>query len=100
MLDCVATTMIMVPSLYASFFDWPPMAGTGRSLEIPSVEPTSDGYVVFTTNSAQQYGDFCVMIGHAELLDDTKLARPQERFAPARGVRSARPRVHDRANDA
>jgi crotonobetainyl-CoA:carnitine CoA-transferase CaiB-like acyl-CoA transferase len=81
MLDCVATTMIMVPSLYASFFDWPPMSGTGRSLEIPSVEPTADGYAVFTTNSAQQYTDFCVMIGHPELLEDPKLMRPQERFA-------------------
>jgi crotonobetainyl-CoA:carnitine CoA-transferase CaiB-like acyl-CoA transferase len=81
MLDCVATTMIMVPSLYASFFEWPPMSGTGRSLEIPSVEPTGDGYAVFTTNSAQQYTDFCVMIGHPELLEDKKLMRPQERFA-------------------
>ena len=81
MLDCVAATMAIVPSVYASFFGWQPMTGTGRTIEIPSVEPTADGYVVFTTNSAQQYTDFCVLIGHPELLDDRKLSRPHERFA-------------------
>ncbi len=55
MLDCMAATMAIVPSVYASFFGWPPMTGTGRTIEVPSVEPTADGYVVFTTNSAQQY---------------------------------------------
>ena len=80
MLDCVAATMAIVPSVYASFFGWPPMTGTGRTIEVPSVEPTADGYVVFTTNSAQQYSDFCVLIGHPELLDDHKLSRPNDRF--------------------
>jgi crotonobetainyl-CoA:carnitine CoA-transferase CaiB-like acyl-CoA transferase len=80
MLDCVAATMAIVPSVYASFLGWPPITGTGRTIEIPSVEPTTDGFVVFTTNSAQQYGDFCVMIGHPELLEDRKLARPHDRF--------------------
>ncbi|HEX2381056.1 MAG TPA: CoA transferase [Acidimicrobiales bacterium] len=80
MLDCVAATMAIVPSVYASFFGWQPMTGTGRTIEIPSVEPTADGYVVFTTNSAQQYTDFCVLIGHPELLDDRKLSRPHDRF--------------------
>jgi crotonobetainyl-CoA:carnitine CoA-transferase CaiB-like acyl-CoA transferase len=80
MLDCVAATMAIVPSVYASFLGWLPMSGTGRSIEVPSVEPTADGFVVFTTNSAQQYSDFCVLIGHAELLDDRKLSRPHERF--------------------
>ena len=80
MLDCVAATMAIVPSVYASFFGWPPMTGTGRTIEVPSVEPTADGFVVFTTNSAQQYSDFCVMIGHPELLEDRKLSRPHDRF--------------------
>jgi len=80
MLDCVAATMAIVPSVYASFFGWQPMTGTGRSIEVPSVEPTADGYVVFTTNSAQQYSDFCVLIEHPELLDDRKLSRPNDRF--------------------
>ena len=80
MLDCVAATMAIVPSVYASFFGWQPMTGPGRTIEVPSVEPTADGFVVFTTNSAQQYSDFCVLIGHPELLDDRKLSRPHDRF--------------------
>ncbi len=80
MLDCVAATMAIVPSVYASFFGAPPATGTGRTIEVPSVEPTADGFVVFTTNSAQQYSDFCVMIGHPELLEDRKLRRPHDRF--------------------
>jgi crotonobetainyl-CoA:carnitine CoA-transferase CaiB-like acyl-CoA transferase len=80
MLDSVAATMAIVPSVYASFFGWQPMKGTGRTIEVPSVEPTTDGFVVFTTNSAQQYNDFCVLIGHPELLEDRKLSRPHDRF--------------------
>jgi crotonobetainyl-CoA:carnitine CoA-transferase CaiB-like acyl-CoA transferase len=80
MLDCVAATMAIVPSVYASFLGWQPMTGTGRTIEVPSVEPTTDGFVVFTTNSAQQYTDFCVLIGHPELLEDRKLSRPHDRF--------------------
>ena len=81
MLDCIAVTMATVPSVFASFLGWPPMEGTGRSVEVPSIEPTADGYAVFTTNSAQQYEDFCTMIGRPELLDDPKLARAVVRFA-------------------
>jgi crotonobetainyl-CoA:carnitine CoA-transferase CaiB-like acyl-CoA transferase len=80
MLDCMATTMALMPSVYASFYGWPPQQGTGRTIEVPSVEPTKDGFVVFTTNSAQQYSDFCIMIEHPELLEEKKLARPHVRF--------------------
>ena len=80
MLDCMAATMALMPSVYASFFGWPALVGTGRTIEVPSVEPTTDGFVVFTTNSAQQYTDFCIMIEHPELLEETKLARAHDRF--------------------
>jgi crotonobetainyl-CoA:carnitine CoA-transferase CaiB-like acyl-CoA transferase len=80
MLDCMAATMALMPSVYASFYGWPPQQGTGRTIEIPSVEPTKDGFAVFTTNSAQQYSDFCIMIEHPELLEDKKLTRPHVRF--------------------
>ena len=79
-LDCMAAAMITLPSVYASFLDWPPMRGTGRTVEVPSVEPTADGYVVFTTNSAQQYHDFCLLIGRPDLLEDKDMARPLSRF--------------------
>jgi crotonobetainyl-CoA:carnitine CoA-transferase CaiB-like acyl-CoA transferase len=49
---------------------------------VPSIEPTADGYANFTTNSAQQFSDFCVMIGHPELLDEQpKMSQPGVRFA-------------------
>ena len=70
MFDCMAITMCTYPSVFSSFAGWPPLRGTGRSIEVPSVEPTADGHVVFTTNSAQQFHDMLVMIGRADLLDD------------------------------
>ena len=51
-----------------SFFGCATDDRDGRSIEIPSVEPTADGYVVFTTNSVQQYSDFCVLIGDPQSL--------------------------------
>jgi crotonobetainyl-CoA:carnitine CoA-transferase CaiB-like acyl-CoA transferase len=38
-----------------------------RSFETPSIEPTSDGYVGFNTNTAQMFSDFLVLIERADL---------------------------------
>src|SRR5207244_11009449 len=46
--------------------DGPP----ARSLETPSIEPTSDGYVGFNTNTAQMFSDFMVLIERPELLEE------------------------------
>ncbi len=81
MLDCMAVTLTTYPSVFASFAGWPEVTGTGRTIEVPSVEPTGDGYVVFTTNSAQQFQDFVVLIGRSDWLDDTGLARAQVRWS-------------------
>jgi crotonobetainyl-CoA:carnitine CoA-transferase CaiB-like acyl-CoA transferase len=89
MLDVMTATMATMPSVFASFLGWPPMTGTGRTVEVPSVEPTSDGFAVFTTNSAQQYQDFCTMVGNPKPLDDPKLARPMVRFARREEFESA-----------
>ena len=80
-LDCMAVTMATYPSVFASFFGWPPSRGTGRTVEVPSIEPTSDGYFVVTTNSAQQFQDFLVMIGRPDLMEDHELAQVAKRFA-------------------
>ncbi len=74
MLDCMAATMATFPSVFASFLDWPPIRGTGRSVEVPSIEPTADGYAVFTTNSAQQFQDFCLLIDRPDMMEDADLA--------------------------
>ncbi|HXA72803.1 MAG TPA: CoA transferase [Acidimicrobiales bacterium] len=81
LLDCMAVTMTTYPSVFASFFGWPPLAGTGRSIQLPSIEPSSDGCVVFTANSAQQFQDFLVLMERPDLLDDPELALVGKRFA-------------------
>jgi crotonobetainyl-CoA:carnitine CoA-transferase CaiB-like acyl-CoA transferase len=80
MLDCMTVTMSIYPSVFSSFFGWPDIEGTGRTVEVPSIEPTADGYAVFTTNSAQQFEDFCVLVERPDFLEDPKLARPNVRF--------------------
>jgi crotonobetainyl-CoA:carnitine CoA-transferase CaiB-like acyl-CoA transferase len=81
MLDCMAVTMVTYPSVFASFAGWPQQSGTGRVIEVPSIEPTSDGYAVVTTNSGQQFQDFLVMIGRPDLLADPDLPQAGKRFA-------------------
>jgi crotonobetainyl-CoA:carnitine CoA-transferase CaiB-like acyl-CoA transferase len=80
MLDCMAVTMVTYPSVFASFAGWPEMAGTGRTIEVPSIEPTRDGYFVITTNSAQQFHDFLLMIERPDLVADPDLPQVAKRF--------------------
>ncbi len=47
-----------------------PNAGPGRSFETPSIEPTSDGYVGFNTNTRTQFDSFLLMIERPDLIDD------------------------------
>lgn len=80
-LDAMALAMAPYPSLFASFAGWGDLPGTGRSIEVPSVEPASDGYVGFTTNSAQQFHDFLLLIERPDLVEDGELALVAKRFA-------------------
>jgi crotonobetainyl-CoA:carnitine CoA-transferase CaiB-like acyl-CoA transferase len=80
MLDCMAVTMVTYPSVFASFAGWPDVAGTGRTIEVPSIEPTRDGYFVVTTNSAQQFQDFLLMIERPDLMSDPDLPQVAKRF--------------------
>ena len=80
LLDCMAVTMVTYPSVFASFAGWPKVAGTGRTIEVPSIEPTRDGYFVVTTNSAQQFQDFLLMIERPDLMDDPDLPQVARRF--------------------
>lgn len=59
----------------------PELRTVARSLETPSIEPTADGYVGFTTNSRQQFDDFLLLIERADLLGDDDLARLNVRQA-------------------
>ena len=42
----------------------------GRTVELPSIEPTADGHVGFCTVARQQFLDFLVMIGRPDWLED------------------------------
>lgn len=79
-LDSMALTMNTYTSVFAEFLGWPPVRRPTRMIEIPSIEPSADGYVAFTTNSAQQFADFLVLIGRPDLHDDHELARAIGRF--------------------
>jgi crotonobetainyl-CoA:carnitine CoA-transferase CaiB-like acyl-CoA transferase len=48
----------------------PPLGIPGRSVELPSIEPTADGWVGFNTNTRQQFESFLSMIGRRDLLDE------------------------------
>jgi len=45
----------------------PPALGSLPNIETPSIEPTRDGFVGFTTYSAQQMSDFLLMIERGDL---------------------------------
>ena len=80
LLDCMALTMNTYTSVFAEFLGWPKMRRPTRSIEIPSIEPSADGYCAFTTNSAQQFADFLVMIERPDLIEDRELAASMGRF--------------------
>ena len=77
-------------SLYAdlmySLAGRPPIdpARPARTVELPSIEPTSDGWVGFNTNSRQQFEAFCILIERPDLIGDewaslgTRQARADE----------------------
>ena len=63
----------------------PEPLGGPRSVELPSIEPTKDGWVGFNTNSNQQFTDFLLLIERPDLLEEpewaqmgTRMARPDE----------------------
>jgi crotonobetainyl-CoA:carnitine CoA-transferase CaiB-like acyl-CoA transferase len=51
-----------------------------RSVDVPSIEPTRDGFVGFCTTTGQQWSDFCSMMGHQDLAEDPRYREGRERF--------------------
>ena len=85
-LDAMALTMNTYTSVFAEFANWPPLRRPTRMIEIPSIEPSADGYAAFTTNSAQQFADFMVLIGRPELSHDPELSGALGRFKRRRDM--------------
>ncbi len=69
---CVAANVYS--DLMYSLAGRPEIKGPARTVEIPSIEPTRDGWVGFNTNSRQQYTDFLLLIERPDLLEDRELA--------------------------
>src|SRR5207247_9451999 len=79
-LDCMSVSMNTYTSVFAEFGGWPEMRRPIRTIEIPSIEPTADGFVSFTTNSAPQWAALLVLLGRTDLDDDKDLANALGRF--------------------
>jgi crotonobetainyl-CoA:carnitine CoA-transferase CaiB-like acyl-CoA transferase len=58
----------------------PPALGALPNIETPSIEPTRDGYVGFTTYSAQQMSDFLLMIEQPSLRDSGEFSQFAQRL--------------------
>ena len=69
MLPVMSLTMNTYAMVFAEMLGWPDIARPARAVEVPSIEPTTDGYAVFTTNSAQQLADFLVLIERPDQLE-------------------------------
>ena len=59
----------------------PPALGSLPNVETPSIEPTRDGFVGFTTYSAQQLSDFLLMIGRTDLRETGEFSQFAQRLA-------------------
>ena len=55
--------------------------GPARNREMPSIEPTADGYVGICCNTGQQFQDLLRMLGREDLVDDHELASFPGRWA-------------------
>jgi len=75
-LECLCVAMALYAPLTAG------LAGTralGRTVEIPSIERTQEGWIGFCTVTGQMFRDFLVMIDRADLLDEPSIVDPKRR---------------------
>jgi crotonobetainyl-CoA:carnitine CoA-transferase CaiB-like acyl-CoA transferase len=74
--ECLCVAMSLYAPLTASLSGKPPGR---RTVEIPSVERSADGWVGLCTITAQMFADFLLMIDRADLLDDQTIIDPKLR---------------------
>ncbi len=83
LLETITPTCTNVQTLWGSFtgeYD------TRIASEVPSVEPTRDGYVGFCVFTGQQWQDFTVLVGHPEWADDPQLGTMGGRIAAGESI--------------
>ncbi len=102
-IDCsLHATTALVTNCYVDLM-WgilgrPPVIGSLPNIETPSIEPTRDGFVGFTTYSAQQMSDFLLMIERTDLResgDFDAFAQRLGRLEEWEEIVHAWTRVHD-----
>ena len=81
MLEVMNIAATTYRDLMASLAGRPEASGPERTVEIPSIEPSADGWVGFTTNSRQQFLDFLVLIERPDLAEQDDLAHIGGRLA-------------------
>ena len=72
----------------------PEAVSPARSVETPSIERASDGFVGFNTNTATQLQNFLVLIERTDLLDDPRFAGLAGRYMNIGGVAGDHRRLH------
>ncbi len=82
-------TMIVSMTSYQMIFAQVEERLYGRSIEIPSIEPASDGWVGFCTITHQQWADFAAMVEHPEWGEDPQLAHAVGRMPRRVELRNA-----------
>ena len=70
-----------------------------RTVEIPSIEPTLDGWVGFNTNTRDQWESFCILIERPDLLETAEFASLATRIARSDEWNGDGPRLHHEAHD-
>jgi len=78
MLECLCVAMSLYTPLTTSLSGTRPPT---RTVEIPSVERSADGWIGFCTITGQMFQDFLLMIDRADLLDDPGIIDPKARQA-------------------
>ncbi len=81
LVECGALLTTTYFDLMWSIFGRPPIEGVFPNVETPSIEPTRDGFVGFTTYSAQQLSDFQLMIGRPDLRETGEFDTIPQRLA-------------------
>ena len=74
MLEVAAIVCSNYGDLYRRVIGYDPSVAPAASSDTPSIEPTADGYVGFTTNSRQQFDDFLALIERPDLVGDSRYA--------------------------
>jgi crotonobetainyl-CoA:carnitine CoA-transferase CaiB-like acyl-CoA transferase len=83
--EAMLATLTTLHDLQGQFLQTP----AAISIDTPSIEPASDGWVGLTAYTGQQWKDFCLMIGRPELGDDERLYEARVRMQHLREVQEA-----------